>query len=61
METPLEKPLKRPSMRSAINAMCRQCIYDPVGGTGNWRQQVSACASTSCPLYPLRPMSKPTR
>ena len=49
---------KRPSMRAAINAMCRQCIYDPKG-SGTWRQQVEACTSPNCPLYPLRPVSKP--
>ena len=46
------------SFRSAINAKCRECIYDPVGGRGNWRQQVEACTSYTCPLYPLRPVSE---
>ena len=32
----------RPSMRNAINAKCKDCLYDPVDG-GNWRQQVEAC------------------
>lgn len=48
---------KRPSKVKAINAKCRECIYDPVSGTGNWRQQVEACTSTSCPLYVVRPLS----
>lgn len=48
----------RPSMRRAINAMCKSCIFDPVGG-GNWRQQVSACSTPSCPLFELRPVSRP--
>ena len=43
------------SLRSAIDAMCRHCIYDPGGGGGGWREQVSACASTNCPLHPVRP------
>lgn len=45
------------SLRGAINAKCRECIYDPVGGSGNWRQQVTACRATNCPLYDVRPVS----
>lgn len=44
------------SLRRAINEKCRECIYDPVAGRGTWRQQVGACTSTKCPLYPVRPM-----
>lgn len=47
------------SRARAINAFCKQCIYDPVGGTGNWRQQVEACTVTRCPLYAYRPVSRP--
>lgn len=43
------------SRSKAINSMCRQCIYDPIGGTGTWREQVAACASSGCPLYDFRP------
>lgn len=46
------------SLRKAINAKCRECIYCPDSGNGTWRQQVAACTSTGCPLYPVRP--KPT-
>ena len=46
------------SLRAAINAKCRDCIYDPLSGLGNWRQQVSACdAEGACPLWPVRPRS----
>jgi hypothetical protein len=45
----------RLSMRAAINAMCRQCIHDPLS-RGTWREQVGQCSSSNCPLYPLRPM-----
>jgi len=45
------------SMRAAINAMCKGCIYDPIAGRGTWRQQVEACTSKSCPLYEFRPVS----
>ena len=47
----------RPSMRQAINAMCKDCIFDPMGA-GNWRQQVSACTTPTCPLFDLRPVSR---
>jgi len=46
------------SLRAAINAKCKECIYDPIGD-GNWRQQVMACMSPECPLYSVRPVSTP--
>ena len=49
---------RKPSMRRAINAKCKECIYDPIGGNGTWRQQVEACTAPDCPLYPLRPVSR---
>lgn len=45
------------SLRAAINAKCRECIYDPIGSRGAWRQQVDACTSYGCPLYQVRPRS----
>lgn len=45
------------SKRAAIDAYCRGCIYDR-HNPGNWRQQVTACTFTECPLYPHRPVSK---
>ena len=56
-ETAPFRAKKRPSMRSAINAFCKGCIYDPSPGLGTWRQQVEGCEVTDCPLYPLRPVS----
>jgi len=47
----------RPSMRNAINAKCKDCLYDPVDG-GNWRQQAEACTSPECPLFELRPRAR---
>lgn len=52
----LKNRLPRPSMRQAINAKCRECIYDPIGGRGTWREQVGDCVSANCALHPLRPM-----
>lgn len=48
------------SRAAAINAFCKQCIYDKTQ-PGNWRQQVEACTAKSCPLYEYRPISKPER
>jgi len=50
------------SLRGAINDACKDCIYDDQDkGAGNWRQQVEACTVTKCPLYPVRPISKPKK
>lgn len=51
--------MTKPSLRKAINAFCKGCLYDPNGGTGTWREQVSACTSRDCPLYAVRPTAKP--
>lgn len=45
---------KRASLREAVDAMCKACIYDPVC-QGTWRKQVEECTSPDCPLYPVRP------
>jgi len=45
------------SMRSAVNAKCKDCIYDPLSGLGSWRQQTDACTATDCPLFDFRPRS----
>ena len=47
----------RPSLRAAIDAMCKSCLYDPEE-RGGWRQQVEACAVTRCKLYPVRTGSR---
>ena len=49
------------SLRKRINLKCKECIYDEVGGTGNWRQQVGACTATDCPLWDVRPKSLPKK
>lgn len=50
---------KKIGFREAVNAKCKDCIYDEHSGLGNWRQQVEACPMKDCPLYDLRPISKP--
>ena len=49
--------ISSPSLRAAINAMCRGCLYDRFSGQGTWRQQVEACTAKTCPLYNVRPRS----
>ena len=42
------------SLRQAINAKCKDCIYDNLAA-GTWRQQVTLCAVDLCPLWSVRP------
>lgn len=52
----------RMSMRAAINAKCKSCIYDPFAkGLGSWREQVADCCSSNCPLHPIRPTPRPKK
>lgn len=44
----------RLSLRSAINAKCRECIHDPAA-PGTWREQVAQCTVIRCGLWPVRP------
>lgn len=45
------------SRQKAIDQMCRLCLYDPQGGLGTWRQQVTMCSAFDCPLWMFRPVS----
>jgi len=47
----------RQSLRKSINEMCRSCLYDQYA-EGAWRQQIERCTSKTCPLYPVRPISR---
>jgi hypothetical protein len=55
VETPL-RISAMPDFRAAVNAKCKECLYDP-GHGGTWRDQIEACSSPNCPLYPVRPIS----
>ena len=44
-------------LRSAVNAKCRECIYDPLA-RGTWREQVAACESGNCALHGVRPVPR---
>lgn len=50
-------PVPRTSLREAIDAKCRDCIFDECEA-GRWRQQVAACTATTCPLYTVRPLPR---
>lgn len=54
----IHRLMSKPGLRGKIDAMCAYCIYDPDSGTGTWRQQVEACTSTACPLFPVRTSSE---
>lgn len=41
--------------QSAIDQACKNCIYDPNGGAGTWKEQVAACTAQQCPLFCYRP------
>ena len=43
-----------PRLRESVDAFCIHCIYDPGSGGGSWREQVGACTSMACPLWPHR-------
>ena len=44
------------SLRKAINAKCKQCVYDPMD-VGTAAQQIAACICSDCPLHPVRPIT----
>jgi hypothetical protein len=48
--------LKKSEYVKAIEMKCKECVYDPIGGKGSWREQVKNCLGTSCPLYAVRPL-----
>jgi hypothetical protein len=44
--------------QQAINAKCKDCIYDPKSGLGTWRQQVELCQIKTCSLWVYRPKAR---
>jgi len=48
---------KNVGLRKRVDDKCKSCIYDPEAA-GTWRQQVTLCSVTKCPLYPVRPVTK---
>ena len=41
------------SLRAAINAKCRDCLYDEQAA-GSAAVQIELCAAFTCPLWPVR-------
>lgn len=48
--------MKGRSLRGAIDAHCRECGACDAGA--NWREHVTCCVAVSCPLWPVRPLSR---
>ena len=60
-ETPEKGPSRAAySLRTAIDAKFKKCIYDSLAG-GTRRAQTHACEITTCPLWPVRPKSESKR
>jgi len=47
---------KKSEYVKAIEMKCKECVHDPIGGKGSWREQVKNCQGTSCPMYEVRPL-----
>ena len=47
----------RKSKRKAIDAKCKDCMYDHLDG-GTWRQQIDGCWDIDCSLWWHRPTSR---
>ena len=56
----IAKHKSKSGLRGRVDANCISCIYDPEG-TGNWRQQVSACTVVLCPIHDVRARSVPKK
>ena len=56
----VKKESSRPGYKGAVTAFCCHCIFDPYQ-QGTWLQQIEACTSWDCPLFPVRPKRKATR
>lgn len=48
--------MPRRNLSGAVEDMCRVCTHDSLDH-GTWKQQMTACEVTTCPLYPVRPIT----
>jgi len=55
-----KEELNPPKFRDAINAQCKDCIYDEKAGQGSWLNQIELCTCKDCPLYAVRPLTHAT-
>lgn len=49
--------MKRVSLRLRVDAKCRDC-GGADGGVRHWRNHVSVCPVTDCPLWSCRPLTR---
>lgn len=49
--------MSAPSLRSSVDAKCRDC-GGADGGARFWRIHVSACPVMECQLWPVRPLAR---
>jgi hypothetical protein len=56
-QSELNKKKKHTTLRQAVKAHCKACIYDEHNG-GTWLDQVTKCTCKDCDLYEWRPMKK---
>ena len=56
VHNPLQRALKRPTLRNCINAKCAECMgcslkhIEP-----GFREQIFLCSAPDCPLHGVRP------
>ena len=48
---------KKLSLRKAINAHCKSCVYDQLAA-GSWKAQVTLCSVYKCELFDVRPTTQ---
>lgn len=51
---------KHLSAQKAIDAKCKDCIYDELD-IGTWRDQTTLCPAKSCDLWEYRPLNKASK
>ncbi len=55
--SPIEKAARNPSsLRAAVTAKCWDCVCGDADPRP--RERIAECASTTCPLVPVRPYQK---
>ena len=48
-------PAGSTSRKKAVEAFCKECLYDPLSA-GTWRMQIELCSAYACPLWRVRPV-----
>ena len=56
---PILRAQNKPTRKNAINAMCAHCVgCTETRLERGFKQQISGCTSTGCPLYVYRPYAE---